>query len=121
MHFLPTSPNYHWSTTYSTHRYLFSKRRHDYATMGSKIRSRKNRLDYTAARILLMDIVPWLSGIDTGTGCDGFPLYHPDLSTQNIFVDDDLNITCIIDWAFASSVPPAMLLVCPGLPHPRTV
>ncbi|KAJ5254201.1 hypothetical protein N7524_011381 [Penicillium chrysogenum] len=51
--------------------------------------------------------------------CEGFPLYHPDISTQNVFVDDDLNITCIIDWAFASSVPPAMLLLCPGLPHPR--
>lgn len=49
----------------------------------------------------------------------GFPLFHPDLSTNNLFVDDDLNVTCIIDWACASSVPKSMLLVCPGLPHSR--
>ena len=49
----------------------------------------------------------------------GVPLFHPDLSCQNIFVDDELNISCIIDWAFALSVPQSMLLVCPGLPHPR--
>ncbi|KAL5366502.1 kinase-like domain-containing protein [Aspergillus floccosus] len=91
----------------------------DYVTVGSKIESRKNRLDYTLVGISLRDTVAFLSEKDGRTGCAGFPLYHPDISMQNIFVDDDLNITCIIDWAFASSVPPAMLLVCPGLPHPR--
>ncbi|KAJ5940720.1 hypothetical protein N7516_000888 [Penicillium verrucosum] len=79
---------------------LATDRWNDYATVGSKIESRENRLDYTLVGISLRDM-------------------HPDISTQNIFVDEDLNITCIIDWAFASSVPPAMLLVCPGLPHPR--
>jgi hypothetical protein len=65
-----------------------------------------------------MEVVPWLSGKDTQTGCYGFPLYHPNKSTQNIFVDENLQITYTINWAFASSVPPTILLVCPGLPHP---
>jgi hypothetical protein len=50
---------------------------------------------------------------------DGYPLGHPDLSTSNIFVDDDFNITCIIDWAFSSTVPISTLLMTPSLPHPR--
>ncbi|GLA55876.1 hypothetical protein AnigIFM63604_003095 [Aspergillus niger] len=91
----------------------------DYVAVGSKAESRKNRLDYTLVGISLRDTVAFLSGKDGQTGCADFPLCHPDISMQNIFVDDDLNITCIIDWAFTSSVPPAMLLVCPGLPHPR--
>ncbi|RDL37831.1 uncharacterized protein BP5553_05264 [Venustampulla echinocandica] len=49
----------------------------------------------------------------------GFPLCHHDISLQNLFVDDDLNITCVIDWAFSSTVPRAQLLATPGLPHPR--
>ncbi|CAG8113721.1 unnamed protein product [Penicillium nalgiovense] len=98
---------------------LATDRWNDYATVGSKIESRKNRLDYTLVNISLRDTVGFFSEKDTQTSCDGFPLYHPDISTQNIFVDEDLNITCIIDWAFASPVPPAMLLVCPGLPQPR--
>jgi hypothetical protein len=46
------------------------------------------------------------------------PQYHPDFSTNNVFVDDDLNVACIIDWACTASVPKSMLL-CPGLPHSR--
>lgn len=49
----------------------------------------------------------------------GFPIRHPDLSVNNIFVDDDLHITCIIDWGFAFSVPLAELLAVPGMPYPR--
>ncbi|PWI65464.1 hypothetical protein PCL_07065 [Purpureocillium lilacinum] len=41
------------------------------------------------------------------------------LTTQNIFVDEHFNTTCIIDWAFASTVPHAQLYATPGLPHPR--
>jgi hypothetical protein len=46
-------------------------------------------------------------------------LSHPDLSTNNIFVDDEFNITCIIDWAFSFTVPISTLLMTPSLPHPR--
>ncbi|KOC16704.1 hypothetical protein AFLA70_729g000230 [Aspergillus flavus AF70] len=91
----------------------------DYVAIGLKTESTQNRLDYALVGMSLEDNVPLLVEKDNDIKCDGFPLCHPDLSCQNIFVDDELNITCIIDWAFASSVPPSMLLVCPGLPHPR--
>ena len=48
-----------------------------------------------------------------------FPIHHPDLSVNNIFVDDEYNITCIIDWTFCSSVPLSVLLTPPGLPQSR--
>ena len=49
----------------------------------------------------------------------GFTLRHPDLSTSNIFVDDDLNITCVIDWGLASTAPITELLAGFGMPNPR--
>ncbi|PLB48747.1 hypothetical protein P170DRAFT_446580 [Aspergillus steynii IBT 23096] len=91
----------------------------DYVAVGSKAESTQNSLDYALVGISLKDRVPSLVERDHQIKCTGYPLCHPDLSTQNIFVDDALNITCIIDWAFASFVPPSMLLICPGLPHPR--
>lgn len=54
-----------------------------------------------------------------GTVSGAFPIHHPDLSVNNIFVNDDLHITCIIDWSFTSSVPFAELLAVPGMPYPR--
>lgn len=48
-----------------------------------------------------------------------FLICHPDLSVNNIYVDKDYNITCIIDWAFASTIPESMLLTPPGLPQYR--
>jgi hypothetical protein len=45
-----------------------------------------------------------------------FPLYHADLRVNNIYVDDS-NITCVVDWAFASSVPESILLIPPRLPQ----
>ncbi|KAF2271256.1 uncharacterized protein EI97DRAFT_497351 [Westerdykella ornata] len=60
-----------------------------------------------------------LRGTPTSRSGVGFPIRHHDLSTNNIFVDNDCNITCIIDWQFASSVPVSELLATPGMPHPR--
>ncbi|KAM5357413.1 hypothetical protein ACJZ2D_016290 [Fusarium nematophilum] len=55
------------------------------------------------------DPVPYLrSGGD-------FVLSHPDLHVGNIFVDQDFNVTCIIDWGSASAGPPSELLATPGL------
>ena len=48
-----------------------------------------------------------------------YPLYYPDLSISNIFVDSDFNITCITDWVFSSTVPISTLLVTPSLPYLR--
>jgi hypothetical protein len=83
---------------------------------GKKIDSADNRLDYMIAADALRDIVPKL---EFPTVIPTFPLFHPDLSVNNIFVDNDYNITCVIDWTFASSVPESMLLAHPGLPQHR--
>ena len=42
---------------------------------------------------------------------EGFPLEHSDLGLLNIFVDDDFNITCIIDWGLCSTVPLETLVI----------
>src|SRR6266536_1288975 len=78
----------------------------DFVTVGSKIDSSKNRLDYCIAGHFLRKMVPSLSHQSSSAlgNINGYPLRHPDISTSNIFVDDDFNITCIIDWAFSSTV-----------------
>ena len=94
----------------------------DFVTVGSKVDCSKNRLDYTIAGQFLEGMISsfTIKSDEFANGYnDGFPLRHSDLSVNNIFVDDDFNITCIIDWTFASSVPMAELLTTPGLPHPR--
>ena len=113
---VPTEYNSYASYLSATDRW------NDFVTVGSKIDSSKNRLDYFIAGRFLEGMISsftikshqFANGYD-----DGFPIRHPDLSVNNIFVDDDCNITCIIDWTFASSVPMAELLTTPGLPHPR--
>ncbi|EEQ92474.2 uncharacterized protein BDCG_07594 [Blastomyces dermatitidis ER-3] len=78
-------------------------------------------LDYYVAGLRLEEMIPSLVN-DLETRCGepgGFPLHHPDLSLNNIFIDDHCNITCIIDWAFSFFAPSTILLSTPGLPHPR--
>ncbi|KAI9736400.1 MAG: hypothetical protein M1818_006133 [Claussenomyces sp. TS43310] len=80
------------------------------------------RLDYCIAGNFLKGIIPSLgqqSSATLGVLEGEVPIAHPDFSMDNIFVDDDFNITCIIDWAFSSTVPISTLLMTPGLPHPR--
>ncbi|KAL9104367.1 MAG: hypothetical protein Q9163_000667 [Psora crenata] len=95
----------------------------DFVTVGAKIDSSKNRLDYIALGRLLQDMIPSLvedSYLSSNHAGAKYPLYHPDLSVNNIFVDDNnCNITCIIDWAFSTTVPLSALLATPSLPHPR--
>jgi hypothetical protein len=72
----------------------------DFVIMGSKIEGKQNRLDYIIVATLLHQMIPSLSLDDINLLGDtetGLPPSHPDLSPNNIFVDDDLNITCIID------------------------
>jgi hypothetical protein len=106
--------------TFLSHRSAVS-RWNDFVTVGSKIDSSKNRLDYCTAGYFLQKMIPSISqrSFTTLGDLNGNPLGHPDLSTSNIFVDDDFNITCIIDWAFSSTVPISTLLTTPSLPHPR--
>lgn len=63
-------------------------------------------------------MVPHFSGTHSISG-KGFPLRHSDRSVNNLYVDDDLNITCVIDWGFSSSVPFTELLTTSGMPYPR--
>jgi hypothetical protein len=86
----------------------------DFVAVGSKIDSNKNRLDYITAAYLLRDVVPSIS-----TNEQKYYLKPPDLSASNIFIDDDFNITCIIDWTSCFTVPLSALLITPSFPHPR--
>jgi hypothetical protein len=38
---------------------------------------------------------------------------------SNIFIDDDFNITCIIDWTSCFTVPLSMLLITLSFPYLR--
>ena len=77
----------------------------DFVVVGEKIDNSKNRLSYCIAGQFLREMIPRLS---TANGF--FTLPHPDLHPGNIFVDENLNITCIIDWGSASSGPITELL-----------
>ncbi|UKZ65831.1 uncharacterized protein TrAtP1_007021 [Trichoderma atroviride] len=90
---------------------MASRRWNDFVAIGQKIDHSKNRLLYCIAGQFLVEMIPQLSsGYD-----NSFTLSHPDLHVGNIYVDDDLNITCIIDWSSASTGPIAELLATPGL------
>lgn len=91
----------------------------DFVKVGHKIDSSDNRLDFIIAGSALQDIIRhWRLKLPKAVP-ESFPLCHSDLSVNNVYVDDDYNITCIIDWEFSSSVPEAMLLIPPGLPQSR--
>lgn len=94
---------------------------HDFVTLGSKIDGSDNRLDYVIVGDLLAEMrSKWATKIYPEEVFEGVnSLHHPDLSVNNIFIDKEYNITCIIDWAFCSSVPLSMTLTPPGLPQSR--
>ncbi|KAF5622984.1 RNase H domain protein [Fusarium sp. NRRL 52700] len=81
-----------------------------FCSIDDKVEGNKNRLDFCIAAQLLNEMAPNLASSEKR-----FVLCHPDLHTGNIFVDDDFNITCIIDWSSASASPTAELLSTPGL------
>ena len=85
-------------------------RREDFIFVGDKLEGSKNRLSYIIAGQILEELVPSLL-----SQSDGFTLSHPDLHVGNIFVDDELNVTCIIDWSSATTGPMTELLATPGL------
>ncbi|KAF5023668.1 hypothetical protein F66182_4288 [Fusarium sp. NRRL 66182] len=99
--------------------YAATDRWNDLVALGGMVDSSINRLQYCLASHLLRDsIIPRMVR-PVGQSSLRFPLCHHDISLQNLFVDNEMNITCVIDWAFSSTVPPAQLLAVPGLPHPR--
>ncbi|KAI0395605.1 kinase-like domain-containing protein [Xylariaceae sp. FL0594] len=88
-----------------------SRRWYDFVVVGEKIRHSNNTLQYCMAGQFMCDMIPHLA-CDTD---DGFVLSHPDLHLGNIFVDDELNITCIIDWSSTTTGPLTELLATPAL------
>lgn len=96
-----------------------TSRWNDFMAVDNKPDHSSNRLDYCIASQLAQGMIPSLPAPPVQRQPSRFPLRHFHLSLNNIFVDHDWNITCVIDWAFASSVPAAELLAPPGLPYPR--
>ncbi len=81
----------------------------DFVAVQSKIDSSHNRTDFVVAgEALSVVITKWTRDLSDGLLSDDqrcFVIHHPDLSVNNIFVDEDFNFTCIIDWEFCSTVP----------------
>lgn len=84
--------------------------------VGGKVDNRRNRMDYCIVSEMSREAIPRFS---TRLASGAFPLRHPDLSVNNMLVNDDLRITCIIDWSSASSVPLTELLAVPDMPDPQ--
>ncbi|KAJ5588917.1 hypothetical protein N7537_011595 [Penicillium hordei] len=91
-----------------------------FVTIGQKVDGAANRVDYVIAAHVLNHLISQYGRNWSGVTCPvSFPLCHPDLTMSNIFVDDQYKITCIIDWAFATTVPFPLLLLPPGFPQSR--
>lgn len=90
---------------------IAARRWNDFVTIGQKIDHSKNILMYCMVGQFLHEMIPYLSsGIQTG-----FALSHPDLHLGNLYISDNFNITCIIDWRSATSGPITELLAPPSL------
>ncbi|KAF5003578.1 hypothetical protein FDECE_9892 [Fusarium decemcellulare] len=88
-----------------------SRRWNDFVAIGQKIEHSKNILFYCIAGQLLSEMIPYLSS----SVRNSFTLSHPDLHLGNVYVDEDFNVTCIIDWSSTSTGPVSELLVAPSL------
>ena len=116
---VPTRSDYSRDVDYAK----ASKTWSDFVTTHSKIDSSENRIDYILAGEMLGESMVELSNSYPGNSSQRskprFALQHPDLNVDNIFVDKDMYITCIIDWQFCTTVPLSVLSVAPNLPQPR--
>ena len=117
---IPEPADYHDDTLFHEASNWWS----DFVTVQYKIDSCENRMDYiVAGDLLVKSFRRWNENFFRGfRNCfaNRFALHHPDLSVNNIFVDAELKITCIIDWAFSSTVPLFVLLAAPSLPQKRS-
>lgn len=94
--------------------------REDFLATAQKCDSAGNRVDYVIASAIAQELLrEWTHTNPAMTLSKPFALQHPDLSVNNIFVDDAFNITCIIDWEFCTTVPLEMLFSPPGFPQSR--
>lgn len=90
----------------------------DFVAVAHKIDHSRNRFAYCmAAGVLPAAVVPYLDRDNEGDDAPstGYPLIYPDLHVGNIFVDDAMNVTCIIDWSSATTAPVVELLATPRL------
>jgi hypothetical protein len=112
---VPVKSEYHNDFAY----FRAVRRWNDFVKLGFKIDGSDNRLDYIIAGGALSDILSdWADSISRLYAEDSsyrFSLYYPDLNVNNIFIDDEYNITCLIDWAFCFSVLLSVFLALPGL------
>ncbi|TPX26103.1 hypothetical protein DIZ76_011562 [Coccidioides immitis] len=93
---------------------------HDFVALGSKIDGSENRADYTIVGDLLAEMrLKWVKDTYFEEDSCRYSLHHPDISVNNIFIDEEYNITCLIDWAFCSSLPLSVAVTEPGLPQSR--
>ncbi|KAF4495878.1 kinase-like domain [Fusarium agapanthi] len=88
-----------------------SRRWNDFVATGQKIEHSKNILFYCMAGQFLSEMIDDLSS----DGATGFTISHPDLHLGNIYVDENFNITSIIDWSSASTGPVSEILAAPSL------
>ncbi|KAM3522836.1 hypothetical protein NHJ13051_005439 [Beauveria bassiana] len=95
--------------TWSSYR-AAANRWNDHVAVGAKVESSKNVLDFCLAGQVLQQMIPRISMPEKS-----YTLFHPDLNLGNVFVDDEFNITCLIDWGSASTGPLSELLATPGL------
>ncbi len=95
----------------------------DFVTVESKINSSHNRIDFVIAdETLSVMITKWAHDLSDDLLRNDqrrFVIHHSDLSVNNIFVDEEFNITCIIDWAFCSTVLLFILLTASDLSQSR--
>lgn len=103
---------------YTSHeKYLKAAGRwNDFVAIRNKLDHSRNRFSYCMAVDVLQEkVVPRLCNETTKEDGHnaGFPLMHPDLHVGNIFVDDSMNVTCIIDWSCTTTVPVAELFATP--------
>lgn len=96
------------------------KLRENFLAVGQKQEAADNRIDYLIAAQIAQDLLSqWTHTNPATTLSKPFALQHPDLSVNNVFVDDAYNITCIIDWEFCTTVPLEVLFSPPGFPQSR--
>ncbi|KIL95592.1 hypothetical protein FAVG1_00329 [Fusarium avenaceum] len=88
-------------------------RRGDFTFIDNKLEGSNNRLDYCIAGQIMKEMVPLLL-----SQSNDFMISHPDLHIGNLFVDEELNITCIIDWGSTTTGPVTELLMTPWLAGP---
>jgi hypothetical protein len=71
----------------------------------SKINSSNNRVNFVIAKEIFSEtITKWIDDLLDNDREHRFVLHHSNLSVNNIYIDEDFNITCIINWAFCFAV-----------------